>query len=120
MIRTVSFFVIGYSLFLAPASAGAEIVVFKNGRTMSAKSYQIVGDMATLKLRDGGQVTFPASIIERIDQDEPVARVDRNGTDLFLPVVVPGGPAAEAGRELLHLRRRRAPAERARRARTAP
>ena len=52
------------------SEARAEIVVFKNGRTMSVKSHEVVGDMATLQLRDGGQVTFPASIIERIDQDE--------------------------------------------------
>ena len=52
------------------SEARAEIVVFKNGRTMSVKSHEVAGDMATLQLRDGGQVTFPASIIERIDQDE--------------------------------------------------
>lgn len=50
--------------------AGAEIVVFKNGRTMSARAYRVSGDMATLVLRDGGEVTFPASIIERVDPDE--------------------------------------------------
>lgn len=58
-------------LFVAFASeARAEIVVFKNGRTMSVKSHAIAGGMATLALRDGGQVTFPADIIDRIDQDE--------------------------------------------------
>ncbi|MGH9218821.1 MAG: lytic transglycosylase domain-containing protein [Vicinamibacterales bacterium] len=69
MIRTVSLFVICYSLFPA-ASASAEIVVFKNGRTMSAKSYTVVGDMATLVLREGGEVTFPSSIVERVEADE--------------------------------------------------
>ena len=57
------------SLFFA-SEASAEIVVFKNGRTMSAKSYTVVGDMATLVLRDGGAVTFPSSIIERVEADE--------------------------------------------------
>src|SRR5688572_4577566 len=58
-------------LFVAVASeARAEIVVFKNGRTMSVKSHSISAGMATLALRDGGQVTFPADIIERVDQDE--------------------------------------------------
>lgn len=52
------------------AEARAEIVVFKNGRTMSVRSHTIVGDMATLSLRNGGEVTFPAGIIERIDPDE--------------------------------------------------
>ena len=55
---------------LFPAVAAAEIIVFKNGRTMSARSHKIVGDMATLMLREGGEVTFPASIIERVDPDE--------------------------------------------------
>ena len=58
-------------LFVAFATeARAEIVVFKNGRTMSVKSHTISAGMATLALRDGGQVTFPADIIERVDADE--------------------------------------------------
>jgi soluble lytic murein transglycosylase-like protein len=57
------------SLFFASA-ASAEIVVFKNGRTMSVRSHKIVDNMATLALRDGGEVTFPANIIERVDPDE--------------------------------------------------
>jgi len=61
-------FVLCYSLF--PSTATAEIVVFKNGRTMSAKSYTVVGDMATLVLREGGEVTFPSSIVERVEADE--------------------------------------------------
>jgi soluble lytic murein transglycosylase-like protein len=52
------------------AVASAEIVVFKNGRTMSVKSHRIDGDVATLALRAGGEVTFPASIIERVEPDE--------------------------------------------------
>ena len=66
--RTLWLLVVCYSLL--PASASAEIVVFKNGRMMSARSHKVVGDMATLQLRDGGEVTFPASIIERVDPDE--------------------------------------------------
>ncbi len=71
--------------------ARAEIVVFKNGRTMSAQSSRLSGDMATLVLRGGGEVTFPAAIIDRIDPDEvaypgPAAL---NGA----VVVVPSAPA---------------------------
>lgn len=55
---------------LLPASAAADIVVFKNGRSMSARSYKVVEDMATIVLRAGGEVTFPASIVERVDPDE--------------------------------------------------
>ena len=57
-------------LFACRRGVSAEIVVFKNGRTMSAKSYTVVGDMATLVLREGGAVTFPSSIIERVEPDE--------------------------------------------------
>ena len=64
----ISFFVLCYSLL--PASAQADIVVFKNGRTMSARSYKVDGDTATIVLRGGGQVMFPASIVARVDPDE--------------------------------------------------
>ena len=56
--------------FAFASEASADIVVFKNGRTMSVKSHTITAGMATLALRDGGQVTFPADIIDRVDPDE--------------------------------------------------
>lgn len=62
--------VLGVLVVAFASEARAEIVVFKNGRTMSARSHQITGDMATLVLRQGGEVTFPASLIERVDPDE--------------------------------------------------
>lgn len=65
---SVSFFVI-CSLFF-PAIARADIVVFRNGRTMSVKSCVVEAETATLRLRDGGEVTFPASIVARVDPDE--------------------------------------------------
>jgi len=65
----ISLFVICSSLFL-PAVAGADIVVFKNGRTMSVKACRVDGDMATLRLREGGEVTFPAAIVARVEPDE--------------------------------------------------
>jgi hypothetical protein len=62
------FVVIGYLLF--PGAAFADIVVLKNGRTMSVKSCRIDADNATLVLREGGEVTFPASVVARVDPDE--------------------------------------------------
>jgi hypothetical protein len=62
------FFVLCYSLF--PRTAFADIVLFKNGRTMSVKSCRLEADQATMVLREGGEVTFPSSIIARIDPDE--------------------------------------------------
>jgi soluble lytic murein transglycosylase-like protein len=66
---TLSLFVLCSLLFL-PALAGADIVVFKNGRTMSVKVCVIDADTATMKLREGGEVTFPSSIVARVDPDE--------------------------------------------------
>ena len=66
---TISFFVICSSLLLPP-TARADIVVFKNGRTMSVKACRVDGDTATLRLREGGEVTFPAAIVARVDPDE--------------------------------------------------
>lgn len=64
-------FVISPLLFLLfPSAASADIVVFKNGRTMSVKSCRVDAAMATMVLRDGGEVTFPASIVARVDPDE--------------------------------------------------
>ena len=68
----ISLFVILSSLFLLflPSIAAADIVVFKNGRTMSVKACQVNGDMATIGLREGGEVTFPAAMIARVEPDE--------------------------------------------------
>ena len=55
---------------LSPSDARADIVVFKNGRTMSVKSCRVEAETATMLLRDGGEVTFPASIVARVDPDE--------------------------------------------------
>ena len=56
--------------FAFASDASADIVVFKNGRTMSVKSCVLGEQTATMKLRDGGEVTFPSSIVARVDPDE--------------------------------------------------
>jgi soluble lytic murein transglycosylase-like protein len=58
------------ALALLATEARADIVVFKNGRTMSVKSCLVEAETATMRLRDGGEATFPASIIARVDPDE--------------------------------------------------
>jgi soluble lytic murein transglycosylase-like protein len=55
---------------LLATEARADIVVFKNGRTMSVKSCLIEAETATMRLREGGEVTFPASLVARVDPDE--------------------------------------------------
>jgi soluble lytic murein transglycosylase-like protein len=57
-------------LFAFASDASAEILVLTNGRTMSVKSYRTVGDVGIVELRDGGEVSFPASIVARVDPDE--------------------------------------------------
>jgi membrane-bound lytic murein transglycosylase B len=78
-------------LLLAAADARAEIVVLKNGRTMSVKTYTVVGEMATMTLREGGEVTFPAGVVARVDPDEvpypEPGRPDETAPAAELPVV---------------------------------
>src|SRR5262245_8483663 len=62
--------IVAAAFVLMAAEARADIVVFKNGRTMSVKSCVLADDTATMKLREGGEVTFPSSIIARVDPDE--------------------------------------------------
>ena len=84
------------ALALAVANdASAEIVVFKNGRTMSVKSYRVEGDTATLVLRAGGEVTFPASIVDRVDPDEvPHPEPTPSAESNSLPADAVGIPAS--------------------------
>ena len=99
------------SLFFAP-SAFADIVVFKNGRTMSVKSCVLGEETATMKLRDGGEATFPSSMVARVDPDEVpypepesgsrepgTGSADVNGielTDESVRLPVPGSPIPDA------------------------
>jgi soluble lytic murein transglycosylase-like protein len=90
-----SLFVICPLLFLAfPASASADIVVFKNGRTMSVTACRIESSTATMLLRQGGEVTFPAEIIARVDPDE-VPYAEAASVTTAAPVA-PAAPAAAA------------------------
>ena len=73
---------------------------------MSVQSYRVDGDMATARLRTGGEVTFPAAMITRVDADEapypvpadevPVPAVEA----VALAVPIPAGVADDvlAGR----------------------
>ena len=64
--------------------------MFKNGRTMSVKSHTLSGEMATVALRNGGEMTFPADIIERFAPDEvpyPDDTVAEKAAEVAPPVV---------------------------------
>lgn len=58
------------ALAFCASEARADIVVLKNGRTMSVKSCRIDGDNATIIMREGGEVVFPAAVVARVDPDE--------------------------------------------------
>jgi len=60
------------TLVLAGAGrpASAELVLLTTGRTLSVKSHRVEDDKVTLLLRQGGNLTCPASLIVRIDPDE--------------------------------------------------
>lgn len=62
--------IVAAALALFATDARADIVVFKNGRTMSVKSCRVDAETAMMVLRHGGEVTFPASIVARVDPDE--------------------------------------------------
>jgi len=84
------------ALVLMATEARADIVVFKNGRTMSVKSCLLEAATATMRLREGGEVTFPASIIARVDPDEvpypeepaPIAVIPAVVAPVFQPALV--------------------------------
>ena len=57
-------------LLLLPATAGADLVLFKTGRVMSVQAYRVDGDVATVVLRDGGEVSFPSSLVGEVRADE--------------------------------------------------
>ena len=62
--------ILAAALAIVATEARADIVRFKNGRSMSVKSCQVDADTARMRLRDGGEVTFPSSIIDRVEPDE--------------------------------------------------
>src|SRR5207247_1343651 len=59
---------IGVLMFASPA--GAEIVFFSTGRTMSIKEHRAEGDKLVLTLRVGGEIVCEPSVIDRIVPDE--------------------------------------------------
>jgi soluble lytic murein transglycosylase-like protein len=64
---SVATFVFFVSL-AAPASA--ELVFFNTGRTMSVKAHRVEGESVVLELRNGGEMAFASSLVERFTPDE--------------------------------------------------
>src|SRR5262245_24529348 len=58
-------------LFSVSAAPGrAEIVFFKNGRTLSIASHRTEGETMVMQMRGGGEMTLDASLISKIGPDE--------------------------------------------------
>lgn len=91
------------SVLVFASVASAEILVFKTGRTMSVQSYRVDGEFGIALLRAGGEVTFPAAIVTRVDPDEvpyPVPAADGVAVAALTPapegVGVPQAKVADA------------------------
>jgi soluble lytic murein transglycosylase-like protein len=82
-------FALTASVLLFASVANAEILVFKTGRTMSVQSYRVDGDMATVVLRAGGEMSFPAAMITRVDPDEVPYPVPASEAVVEAPVPAP-------------------------------
>lgn len=86
------------SVLMLANVASAEILVFKSGRTMSVRSYRVDGDFGIAVLRAGGEATFPAAMVTRVDPDEvvyPAPIADAPAAAPAPAVAVPVGVADE-------------------------
>jgi hypothetical protein len=82
-------------LLALPATAFADLVVFKTGRTMSVASARLEGDRLTVILREGGEANFPSGVVARVDPDEvPYPAAEVTGTESAMPAVT--APAVDA------------------------
>lgn len=65
---------LGLAVLVALAGLGrpahAELVLLTTGRTLSVKSHRLEGDKITFVLRQGGEITCPASLVVSVDPDE--------------------------------------------------
>jgi hypothetical protein len=100
----VKVFALTASVLVFANAASAEILVFKTGRTMSVRSYRVDGDTATAVLRAGGEVSFPALMLTRVDPDEVPYPAPASDVAVEAPVVSPITVAAGVPDEVLAAR----------------
>jgi len=62
--------VLAVAFVVSATPAYAELVFFATGRSLSVKAVQAEGDVLVLKLRSGGDIVCPASMIARVAPDE--------------------------------------------------
>ena len=63
-----AFVFISFCLLAAPS--GAEILVFRDGRTMKVSKFFFLGDTMSVELPGGGKMDFAADRVEYIAPDE--------------------------------------------------
>src|SRR3954470_14890823 len=93
----VSFVTFVFVVSLA-APASAELVFFNTGRTMSVKAHRVEGDSIVLELRNGGEMAFASSLVERFTPDEvpyPEPEVEAPPVAAAPPSEVTAGPFSE-------------------------
>lgn len=73
----------GILSLLVPAATHADIVVLTSGRTLVVQSYAVDGDLVTLQMRGGGEITCARAFVDRILPDEvpPDAPEPAQGAD---------------------------------------
>lgn len=74
-------------LAIGAAPAGAEIVFFQTGRTLSVAAHRADADTVVLTLRGGGEMVLDAGLIAEIRPDEVPYPVDSVATAPEAPVV---------------------------------
>ncbi|HLN80894.1 MAG TPA: lytic transglycosylase domain-containing protein [Thermoanaerobaculia bacterium] len=70
MPRFAMFTVVGLVAALCAAPAGAELIVFSDGRVTKVAGYRVDGDEVEIQVRGGGSYRVDASLVERIVEDE--------------------------------------------------
>jgi soluble lytic murein transglycosylase-like protein len=94
---------VALALVLVAAPARADVLVLRNGRTLSVRSHTAEGDLLVVSLRGGGIATFARDLVERIEveafpedgEDVPSASA-REVAERLEPDTVPVPPAAFA------------------------
>src|SRR3954470_23468671 len=98
VLRSVVSFVTFLSLVTLAAPASAELVFFNTGRTMSVKAHRVEGESVVLELRNGGEMAFASSLVERFTPDEvpyPEPEVEAPPVAAAPPSEVTAGPFSE-------------------------
>jgi hypothetical protein len=74
----------------------AEQIFFANGRSMSVKGYRVEGNVITVTLRRGGEVSFDKALVTAIKADEMPDAEEPTVTVVLAPALLQSAHAAHA------------------------